>query len=148
MFYRVSSLSVMAVLLLSPTLVCANEINQELDLSVGNIQIQTDSIGGVRFQTPSMYLNTIHPFAPRQRLSHYPRRFYPSFGRGYSPSIIPYTSSVRGFATRTSWDGKFVKEQNYSISCYQAGTSISQFSRTINGRTSSSVVRSNCGVLK
>ena len=104
MFYRVSSLSVMAVLLLSPTLVCANEINQELDLSVGNIQIQTDSIGGVRFQTPSMYLNTIHPFAiPRQRLSHYPRRFYPSFGRGYSPSIIPYTSSVRGFATRTSW---------------------------------------------
>jgi ribosomal protein S30 len=57
MFKRQFSLLVMATLLLSPSLVHANESNEDTNISVGNIRVQTNS-RGTSIQTPGINVNT------------------------------------------------------------------------------------------
>jgi hypothetical protein len=58
------SLLAIATILLSPTLVHADEISGGKNLSVGNIKIQT-SDSGVSIQTPNVKIDTLKPSSGR-----------------------------------------------------------------------------------
>ncbi len=179
MFKRQFSLLVMATLLLSPTLVHANELGESTNLSVGNIRLQTNSSGGVSIQTPNINLNTAPSPEDRVLLSRTTRRRIRTpirrtiIRRGRiisSPSLIRQstiisqptiirqstidpadrsinqTSTIRSSTVRTSSNGsQSISEQHNSVQCSPgSGSSVSQSTQTINGRTVSSEVRTNC----
>lgn len=183
MFKRQFSLLVMATLLLSPTLVQANELGESTNLSVGNIRLQTNSSGGVSIQTPNINLNTAQSPEDRVWISRTTRRRIrtsirrpirtTTILRGRvisSPSLIRQstifsqptiirqstidpeyrsinrTSTIRSSTVRTSSNGsESISEQHNSVQCSPgSGSSVSQSTQTINGRTVSSEVRTDC----
>ena len=150
---------VISTILLSTTLVHAADISGSTDLSVGNIRIQTSDRGEVNIKTPNIDLNSAKVTVGGISIDRNRRRNRkaPSIRRG---RVIPSAAILRQQAldkitpveapdrvgnstTRTSTnDSHTVSEQN--IQCSGSGSSISQSSQTINGRTVISETRTNC----
>jgi hypothetical protein len=159
MLKRQLGLLIISTLLCSTTLVHAAEIPEGTNVSVGNIRIQTSDRGEVSIQTPGVDINTTKVTVGRVSIDRNRRRNRkaPSMRRG---RIIPSAAILRQQAidkvnsvespdrvgtstTRTSTnDSHTVSEQN--IQCSGSGSSITQSSQTINGRTVSSETRTNC----
>jgi hypothetical protein len=78
MLKRQFSLLAIATLLLSPTLVHADEIGESMNISAGNVRIQTDEYGFAKIQTPNVNITTTQPFATRWLISSRKRRIRPS----------------------------------------------------------------------
>jgi hypothetical protein len=160
MFKHQFNLLVVATLLLSPTLVHADEINDSTHLSVGNIHLQTSPNGGVNIQTPNIHINTDKPPADRTLISRNRRRYRAPVRRArtYPPAILNQrinrddqstgtrTSTVRTSTIRSSDNGsQSTSEQHQSVQCSHGSgsSSVVQSSQTINGRTVSSEVHCN-----
>jgi hypothetical protein len=180
MFKRQFSLLAIATLLLSPTLVHADEIGESTNISVGNIQIQTDGYGFTKIQTPNVNITTAQPIANRWLISSRKRRIrtpvrkpvvksgqmisapvvtsqppiaqppiaQPTIAQPPSDStnrsVVQQTSTIRS-SSHTSNNGSH-SEQQSSVECSSSGsgTSVTRSTQTINGRTVSSEVRTNC----
>jgi hypothetical protein len=164
MFNRQFSLLVMATLLLSPTLVQANEIDGDTHLSVGNMQIHKTG-DGTTIQMPGMQINNPKAIENRGFISRNRRRYRAPVIRRTAPVYVPPTvhqrvdpddeqsttttttlptrrSIIRSSTTRSSGNGsQSVNEQQQSIQCSGNGSSVSQSTSTVNGRTVSSEVR-------
>jgi Zn-dependent metalloprotease len=172
MLKRQFSLLAIATLLLSPTLVHADEIGESTNISVSNMQIQTD--------TPTVNITTAQPFAHRWLISSRKRRMRKSVRKPvanngqmiYTPtvksqptisqppiaqppiaqpqsdstnrSVVQQTSTIRS-SSHTSNNGSH-SEQQSSVQCSSSGsgTSVTRSTQTINGKTVSSEVRTNC----
>ncbi len=168
-----------AILLLSPTLVSAHDLDEGTSLSVGKIHINTNS-SGTRLETPNIQIDT--PQATEQRtLISRTRRSRTQIRRKRTsapaiirprvdpddnePSIIRTptmpkvpsvpsvpTSTIRTPTVRSSTirttsnndESSTVSEQRQSVQCSGSGSTVSQSSTTVNGRTVNSEVRSNC----
>jgi hypothetical protein len=180
MLKRQFSLLAIATLLLSPTLVHADEIGESTNISAGNVRIQTDEYGVTKIQTPNVNITTAQPFANRWLISSRKRRTRtpvrkpvmksgkmisaPSV-RSQPPiaqppisqppisqppidstnrSVVNQTSTIRS-SSQTSNNGSH-SEQHSSVECSSSGsgTSVTRSTQTINGRTVSSEVRTNC----
>lgn len=177
---RQFGLAAIAILLLSPNLVYANETNQGTSLTVGNIHI-TKTGKGTSIKTPKIQIETPKATDDRMLLSRSRRRSRTQIRRKRisapttirphvdpnddepkiirtptMPSVpkvpsVPQstirTPTVRSSTIRTTSDDNdshSVSEQHQSIQCSGSGSSVSQSSTTINGRTVNSEVRSNC----
>ena len=161
MFNRQFSLLVIATLLLSPNLVNANEIDENQNLSIGNVQIQTTEIG-TTIQTPKIKITTPKATENRVIISRTRRRNLDRVRRGRTatPAIIRQrvedsnrqittpTTQIRNSTIRSSRNedrSESTIEQQQSVQCSGSGSSVSQSSSsTVNGRTISSEVRKNC----
>jgi hypothetical protein len=179
MLKRQFSLLAIATLLLSPTLVHADEIGESTHISVGNIQIQPDGYGGTKIQTPNVNITTAQPFANRWLISSRKQRIRTSVRKPViksgkmisTPAVksqatiaqppitqppisqppsdstnrsMSQTSTIRS-SSHTSNNGSH-SEQHSSVECSSSGsgTSVTRSTQTINGRTVSSEVRTNC----
>jgi hypothetical protein len=175
MLKRQFSLLAIATLLLSPTLVHADEIGESTNISVGNIQIQTDGYGGTKIQTPNVNITTAQPFRNHWLISSRKRRIRTSVRKpvvkngqiisapsvmsqppiaqppiaqppidSTNRSVVTQTSTIRS-SSQTSNNGSH-SEQHSSVECSSSGsgTSVTRSTQTINGRTVSSEVRTNC----
>ena len=161
MLNRQFSLLVMATLLLSPNLVNANEIDENPNLSIGNIQIQTTE-SGTTIQTPNIKITTPKATENRVIISRTRRRNLDRVRRGRTstPAMIRQrvensnrevtapTTQIRNSTIRSSRNedrSESTIEQQQSVQCSGSGSSVSQSSSsTVNGRTISSEVRKNC----
>jgi hypothetical protein len=165
MLKRQISLLAISTLLLSPTLVHADEIGKSTNISVGNIQIKTDGYGGTNIQTPNVQISTPQPFVNQWLMSSRKRRIRTSVRKPVlksgqiisapavmrqppidSPtrSVVTQTSTIRS-TSQTSNNGAH-SEQHSSVECSSSGsgTSVTRSTQTINGRTVSEEVRTNC----
>jgi hypothetical protein len=181
MLKRQFSLLAIATLLLSPTLVHADEIGESTNISAGNVRIQTDEYGVTKIQTPNVNITTAQPFANRWLISSRKRRTRTSIRkpvvksgqmistpsvRSQPPiaqppiaqppisqppsdstnrSVVNQTSTIRSSST-TSNNGSH-SEQHSSVECSSSGSgtsSVTRSTQTINGRTVSAEVRTNC----
>jgi hypothetical protein len=185
MLKRQFSLLAIVTLLLSPTLVHADEIGESTNISVGKIQIQTDGSGVTKIQTPNVNMTTAQPFANRWLISSRKRRIrtpvrkpvvksgqmisapvvksqapiaqptiaqptvaQPTVAQPPSDStnrsVVQQTSTIRS-SSHTSNNGSH-SEQQSSVECSSSGsgTSVTRSTQTINGRTVSAEVRTNC----
>jgi hypothetical protein len=155
MFNRQFGLLVIAVLVLSPTLVHADDIDEDHNLSVGNIQIQT-APNGSSVRTPNIQIDSPTKTAEnrnrqRTRTSVIRRgRTTPSgiFRRRVEQNETVTTTTTnpsvfRRSTTSSSSNGsESVSEQRQSVNC-SSGSSVHQSSTTtVNGRTVHS--ESNC----
>ena len=174
MFNRQFTLLAIATLLLSPNLVHANEIDGDRNLVVGDIQIlntrngtiiQTPNIQvntlkssanwGFFDWTPWRTTNPViwrtrEPGVGRTRTST-PWIFNNKVNSDSQTTVTTSTesgsnSTVRSSTIRNSTQNGWqsVNEQQQSIRCRGGGSSVSQSTSTINGRTVSSQVRTNC----
>lgn len=170
MFNRHSGLLVVAILLLLPNLASASEVDRDAHLSIGNIYSHSTSNGTSTGNTRQLIARTRQrnrtPIRRKQPIYAPPaiiRKIdeptstirtpkMPSVPAVPSiPSIpnstIQTTPPVRSSIIRSSSNENGVEstvEQRQSVQCSGSGTSISQSSTTINGRTVSSEVRGNC----
>ncbi len=169
MLKRQFSLLAIATLLLSPTLVHADEIGESTNISVGNIRIQTDASGATNIQTPNVNITTAQPFTNRWLMSSRRQRIRKSVRKPVVKSgqmisapvvksqppiaqppgdstnpVVNQTSTIRS-SSHTSNNGSH-SEQHSSVECSSSGsgTSVTRSTQTINGRTVSSEVRTNC----
>jgi hypothetical protein len=175
MLKRQFSLLAIATLLLSPTLVHADEIGESTNISAGNVRIQTDEYGFTKIQTPNVNITTAQPFANRWLISSRKRRIRTSVRKpivksrqiisapsvpsqqpiaqppisqppsnSTNRSVVNQTSTIRS-SSQTSNNGSH-SEQHSSVECSSSGsgTSVTRSTQTINGRTVSSEVRTNC----
>jgi hypothetical protein len=166
MFYRQFSLLAIAILLLSPNPVVAEEIEPDSYVSVGNIYIQNNNDWMI-IQTPQIQIITpkstprsVDRDRQRRRNSVSGRRrtFTPSVTRkkidadsqttvttntySNSGSIIR-RSTIRSSGSNSSQST--VSEQRQSIQCSGEGSySVSQSTSTVNGRTVSSRTWTDC----
>jgi hypothetical protein len=141
---------IVATILLSTTLVHAAEIPSNTDSSGGKIGIQTSDRGEVRIQTPTIDINPVKITVGRVSIDRNRRRNrnVPSMRRG---RVIPSATMLRQQAmdrvgnstTRTSTNNAHTVTEQH-IQCSGSGSSISQSSQTINGRTVNSETRTNC----
>jgi hypothetical protein len=161
MFNRQFSLLVMATLLLSPTLVEANEIGRDTHLSVGNIQIHNTAIG-TKIQTPNIQIGTPKTTENRVLVSRTRRRYRQTAirrTRTSAPAIfrqrtiidadeqatIITPSIIRSTPIQSSSNSsQAVNAQRQSIQCSGGGSVVAQTTSTVNGRTIRSESRSNC----
>ncbi|WP_373547163.1 hypothetical protein [Chamaesiphon sp.] len=160
MFNRQFSLLVIATLLLSPNLVNANEIDENPNLSIGNVQIQTTE-SGTTIQTPKIKITTPKATENRVIISRTRRRNLTQVRRGRTstPAMIRQrvesnrqntnpTAQIRNSTIRSSRNedsSESIIEQQQSVQCSGSGSSVSQSSSTtVNGRTISSEVSKNC----
>jgi hypothetical protein len=168
MFNRQFSPIAIAILLLSPSLVCADEIDGDPNLTVGNVQIVTSG-NLTTIVTPKIQIST--PKIPESRLliSRTHRRSRANVVRRTRTSTrsisidkkvnadLPITvttttypipgGTTRSSTIRSSSNGsQSVSEQQQSIQCSNnsGGSVVSQSTATVNGRTISSEVRTNC----
>jgi hypothetical protein len=190
MFKHQFSLLAIATLLLSPTLVHANEIGESMNISVSNIQIQTDGSGVTNIHTPNVNITTAQPFTNRWLISSRKQRIRKSVRKpvmksgqtistpavksqptiaqppisqppiaqptiaqppisqppsdSTNRSVVQQTSTIRS-SSHTSNNGSH-SEQQSSVQCSSSGsgTSVTRSTQTINGKTVSSEVRTNC----
>ncbi len=176
----------MAIVLLSPTFVSANDANSATNLSIGNIQITTTD-NGTSIKTPKIQIDNPSSIdrqtlisRTRQRSRNQIRRKRatttivsprvdpddnepkiirsPSLRTPRMPSVpnvpsVPTSTirtnpTVRSSTVRTINDddnSQSTSEQTQSVQCSGgSGSSVSQSSTTINGRTVNSESRSNC----
>jgi hypothetical protein len=147
------SLLAIATILLSSTLARADDISGGKNLSVGNIQIQTSDSGNVSIQTPSINIQALKSVDGRV-ISRIRRRARIPVVR-YSPAIlrqravvkttpVEYPDRVHNSTIRTSTNNsQTINEQH--VQCHGSGSSsIVQSSQTIDGKTVSSEVHTNC----
>ncbi len=164
MFNRQFSLLVVATLLLSPSLVHANELDTDTNISVGNIRVQTNSRGtsiqtpgvnvntgaadgdrietsgsGISIQTPRIQIKTAKPTIDQTYLSRSRRRYRTRIKRGriiYSPSIrrAPIEPDATMSNSSTIYQGN-----NGNIGQSTIRSSSSSSSQTINGQSRQSV---------
>jgi hypothetical protein len=167
MFYRQLSLLVVTILLLSPNLVRAQEIEPGSQLSVGNIFIQTNDYGTfiytpqIQISTPKSIENTRSTRWDRHRRStsvnNRRGKFTPSSvtKKTNSDSYTTVTTStypgngstIRSTTIRRSdrnGSQSSVSEQRQSIQCSGENSSVSQSTSTVNGRTVSARTWTNC----
>lgn len=159
MFNRQFSLLVIATLLLSPNLVNANEIDEDSNLSVGNIQIQNTG-SGTTIQTPRIKITTPKATENQVIISR-TRRRNPGVRRGRvsTPAIIRQrvessnreitapNTQIRNSTTRSSRNedsSESTIEQQQSVQCSGGGRVSQSSSTTVNGRTTSSESSKNC----
>jgi hypothetical protein len=180
MLKRQFSLLAIATLLLSPTLVHANEVSENTNISVANIWIQTDGYGVTNIQTPNVNITTAQPFINRWLMSSRKQRIRKSVRKpivksekmistpavksqptiaqppitqppiaqpptnSTNRSVVQQTSTIRS-SSQTSNNGSR-SENHSSVECSSSGsgTSVTRSTQTINGRTISSEVRTNC----
>jgi sigma54-dependent transcription regulator len=159
MFNRQFGFLVMAVLVLSPSLVHANDIDEDDNLSVGNVQIQTTR-SGTSIRTPKIQIDSPKTTENHSVFSRSNRRTRASIRRGrinppsgvfnrrveQNETVTTTTNNpsvFRSSTTRSSSNGsESVSEQRQSVNC-SSGSSVHQSSSTtINGRTVHS--ESNC----
>jgi hypothetical protein len=171
MFNRQFSLLTIAILLLSPNLATANEIDRDTNnpnnpnnLSVGNVRIITTS-NGTTIQTPKIQINAPKPPEQPRLISRTRRRSRSSvMGRirtstppistkkvsSYNQTTVTATTtSLPNHTIRSSsHNSQPVNEQQQSIRCSNSDdTIVSQSTSTIttiNGRTISSEIHTNC----
>jgi hypothetical protein len=167
MFYRQLSLLVVAILLLSPNLVRAQEIEPGSQLSVGNIFIQTDEYGTFIY-TPQIQIITPKASENPHTTSwdRHRRRTPVSNRRGkFAPSTVTKKTSSDSYTTvttstypgngstirsttirRSDRNGSqsSVSEQRQSMQCSGENSSVSQSTSTVNGHTVSSRTWTNC----
>jgi hypothetical protein len=166
MFYRQFSLLAIAILLLSPHPVRAEEIEPDSYISVGNIYIQ-NSNDWMIIQTPQIQIITPKSTPRsvdrdrqqrRNSVSGRRRNFTPSVTRKNIKSNSQTTittntypgsgSTIRSTTIRSSirnGSQSTVSEQRQSVQCSGEGSySVSQSTSTVNGRTVSSRTWTNC----
>jgi hypothetical protein len=150
------SLLAIATILLSSTLVRADDISGGKNLSVGNIQIQTSDSGDVSIQTPSINIQALKSVDGRvisrtRRRARIPvvrgRVIYPTATLRQRVVVkttpVEYPDRIRDSTVRTSTDNsRTIVEQH--VQCHGSSSSVSQSSQTIDGRTISSEVHTNC----
>jgi hypothetical protein len=158
MLKRQIGLVAIVTLLLLPNLVSAAEIPENTNLSSSNVRVQISDRGGVIIQTPNINIDTTKPVIERVIISRKYRRYRTPIvkrGRIVSPTIVrqqaidrvtptvEHVDSIRNSTIRTSTnDSHTISEQH--VQCHGSGSSIVQSSQTINGRTVSSEVQTNC----
>jgi hypothetical protein len=158
MLKRQIGLVAIVTLLLLPNLVSAAEIPENTNLSSGNVRVQISDRGGVSIQTPNINIDTNKPVVKRVLISRKYRRYRTPIvkrGRVVLPTVsrqraidkvtptAEHADRVRSSTIRTSTnDSHTISEQH--VQCHGSGSSIVQSSQTINGRTVSSEVQTNC----
>ena len=161
MFYRQFTLVAIATLLLSPNLVQAREVyGDEEGLSVGNVQILNTPDGAI-IQTPKIQVST--PIPSSRAVVSQTRRTRTSVRRTRTAAPLIFNKKVnsanttvtttnsggntrimRSSTVRNSSDGSTQSTQSagtdrqQSIECNGNGTTVSQSTSTVNGRTVSS----------
>ena len=160
MFNRQFGLLLIAALVLSPTLVHADDIDEDNNLSVGNVQIMTTP-NGSSVRTPNIQIDSptktvenrsiFNRNRQRTRTSVIRRgRTTPSgiFRRRVEQNETVTTTTTnpsvfrRSTTSRSSNGSESVSEQRQSVNC-SSGSSVRQSSTTtVNGRTVHS--ESNC----
>jgi hypothetical protein len=161
MFNRQFGLLVIAALVLSPTLVHADDIDEDNNLSVGNVQILTTP-NGSSVRTPNIQIDTPTKTAENRSIFNRNRqrtrtsvirrgRTTPSgiFRRRAEQNETVTTTTTtnpsvfrRSTTSRSSNGSGSVSEQRQSVNC-SSGSSVRQSSTTtVNGRTVHS--ESNC----
>jgi hypothetical protein len=173
MFNRQFGLMAIAILLLSPNLVHANELDGNANLSVGNVRI-VNTGNGTTIQTPQIQIST--PKIPTNPVvvSRTYRRYRAKVVRrsrttkplivnkkvssstqitvsNSTTTTVPIpNSTIRSSTIRSSSNGlPAVNEQQQSIYCSNSSGSVvsqstSTSTSTVNGRTVSSEVHTNC----
>jgi hypothetical protein len=165
MFNRSFNLLVMAVLLLSPTLAQARDLDESRELSVGNIYIHHDRDGNVNLKTPNIDINTSPPTADEKtwqeslivvsrNRSRYRNKYKSTIRRRRVVRSIPTLRINRGSRVldnrstmiRNSTIGSESRREEHSIECSNGSVFSSQQStQVINGRsTVRSEVYTNC----
>jgi hypothetical protein len=168
MFKRKLHLLVMAMLLLSPTLADARDLDTSGRVSVGDIQINSDRSGNLDLQTPNIEIeHSTSNNLDRDESPEYPvtiardfqrrtyrRRYYPirsprSYRRYITLPKIYSEGRIRDRRTtiiRSSDLGGKSRLEEYNTYCSESSTISSQQSTTIsNGRsTVSSRIYTNC----
>lgn len=153
-----TGLLTIVTLLLLPSLVSAAEISENTNLSSGNVRVQISNRSGVNIQTPNLNIDTTKPVTKRVLISRKYRRYRTPVlkrGRIILPPIVrqrlvgkvaptvEYPDRIRSSTIRTSTnDSHTINEQH--VQCHGSGSSIVQSSQTINGRTVSFEVQTNC----
>lgn len=160
MFNRQFGLLLIAALVLSPTLVHADDIDEDNNLSVGNVQILTTP-NGSSVRTPNIQIDSPTKTAENRSIFNRNRqRTRTSVIRGgRTPSgifrrraeqneTVTTTTTTnpsvfrRSTTSRSSNGSESVSEQRQSVNC-SSGSSVRQSSTTtVNGRTVHS--ESNC----
>jgi hypothetical protein len=171
MLNRQFGLLLIATLLLSPHLVSANESETDRDLSVGTVQIRNTS-SGTTLQTPNIQIDTpktpvesrVNSRARRRVRTATIRRPYASTpamirqqvkvnsqstvmnSSSYSTTAPIQNSTVRSSTIHNSSNGSqtVVNDRQQWTQCHGGGSSTSQSTTMVNGRTVSSESRSNC----
>jgi len=160
MFNRQFGLLVIAALVLSPTLVHADDIDEDNNLSVGNVQILTTP-NGSSVRTPNIQIDTPTKTAENRSVFNRNRqrtrtsvirrgRTAPSgiFRRRVEQNETVTTTTTnpsvfRRSTTRSSSNGSdSVSEQRHSVNCSGGGSVHQSSTTTVNGRTVHS--ESNC----
>jgi hypothetical protein len=164
------SLLVMVTLLLSPHLVQANEIDADRNLSVGTVRIRNTSTG-TTLQTPNIQIDTPKTPVENRATSRIRRRVHTATSRrprtsppailqqrvnldgqstvtnssSYSTTGAIQNSTVHSSTIRSSTNGsQTVNNRQQWSQCSGGGSSVSQSTTTVNGRTVSSETRTNC----
>lgn len=159
MFNRQFGLLVIAVLVLSPTLVHADDIDEDHNLSVGNVQIQTTP-NGSSVRTPNIQIDSPTKTAENRSIFNRNRQrtrtsvirrgrttpsgiFHRRAEQNETVTTTTNPSVFRRSTTSSSSNGsESVSEQRQSVNC-SSGSSVHQSSTTtVNGRTVHS--ESNC----
>ena len=160
MFNRQFGLLLIAALVLSPTLVHADDIDEDNNLSVGNVQILTTP-NGSSVRTPNIQIDSPTKTAENRSIFNRNRqrtrtsvirrgRTTPSgiFRRRVEQNETVTTTTTnpsvfrRSTTSRSSNGSESVSEQRQSVNC-SSGSSVRQSSTTtVNGRTVHS--ESNC----
>ena len=159
MFNRQFGLLLIAALVLSPTLVHADDIDEDNNLSVGNVQILTTP-NGSSVRTPNIQIDSPTKTAENRSIFNRNRqRTRTSVIRGgrtpsgifrrraeQNETVTTTTTNPsvfrRSTTSRSSNGSESVSEQRQSVNC-SSGSSVRQSSTTtVNGRTVHS--ESNC----
>ena len=160
MFNRQFGLLLIAALVLSPTLVHADDIDEDNNLSVGNVQIMTTP-NGSSVRTPNIQIDSptktvenrsiFNRNRQRTRTSVIRRgRTTPSgiFRRRVEQNETVTTTTTnpsvfrRSTTSRSSNGSESVSEQRQSVNCSGGGSVRQSSTTTVNGRTVHS--ESNC----